>query len=1113
MLVVGCENVSETMHGTKWLQRPDRVMRNGRARGDWRRRRALKQSRSMESIPILMSHSFSVTCCLLRCSSDMAVSTRIYRCFLLWLLVCLGFGAYSRAVAQPSLSFKRITVNWPTIELYVAYHCDGQLGFDPPVGLFRLFENGEEIREFTQWCPNRLGYKCALSIGLVMDASGSMRGEELQHAKSDASSIIDLLDGMYDEGVLLLAGVEARLAVPFTSNKAALDAGIHATRAEGATALYDAIHAAIEEMVSGGTNQCRAILVFTDGGDNASAETLQNIITLANRNRIRVFTFVYGEHGPTLDMELLAQLTGGKFYQNPSVLNLTSVYQEIGAILWPVFHECILTYDRTCADGGMRTVEVQLVDYCNGSDAKTRTYRAPLDSSTFSRLDVILPATQLEALRPTRIPIMLDGATADIERFELSLRYDDAVDFLGVSTPPDALLHGRMYHVNQSPGRIFIQSAEAIRLDGEARLLDLVFLAKRAGDSLLVDVALDAMYIPGSCLSPVLKNNPILVVERLRPLITASQREFCVGDSITLEANDGFERYLWSTGDTTQSIRVFEGGMYSLTVVDVRGDSLRAEPMVVTRYDLPRVRIIPDGPLDICRGREVMLSLSGDTADCTIQWSNTRSSKSVQINAAGSYWATVTSPHGCVANSDTVTVTVSDIPVRVQPGYDIQLCPGDSVILSVEGRYDHIRWRKQDQETYTVHWGSYGSTWVRAMVTDSNGCVGTSDTIRITMLPRYIPTVSPAGTVELCPGGSVELTADSGYVAYRWSTGDSTQRIRVDVAGDYVVQVEDAYGCRAWSDTVRVLSVASPSPRINAVEGPVYCGGEALTLDAGANYLAWRWNTGAVTQTISVTDSGAYWVEVTGIGGCTGVSDTINVKNEDMTEGFTPALRGSSPLCPGDTLWLDAPDGMRAWVWNTGSRQRSLAVTSAGRYAVTALTPGGCEIRSSIVDVSMIPAAIPTITRTGDLLRTDSARSWQWYLDGLPIAGATERFYHARATGSYTVRIVDEHGCTLVSPAFVVSVLSVTVPDEVEELIMYPEPTRGTLNIIFPQQLRQARISLYSLLGQLLLYRDLETVTATREAHIDISNIPAGVYVLHVHASTNSWFRNVVVLQ
>jgi hypothetical protein len=46
----------------------------------------------------------------------------------------------------------------------------------------------------------------------------------------------------------------------------------------------------------------------------------------------------------------------------------------------------MITYQRDCADGGMRTVELQLRDFCGGSDVKTKTYRAPLDSTTFSNL-------------------------------------------------------------------------------------------------------------------------------------------------------------------------------------------------------------------------------------------------------------------------------------------------------------------------------------------------------------------------------------------------------------------------------------------------------------------------------------------------------------------------------------------------------------------------------------------------------------------------------------------------------------------------------------------------------------------------------------------------------
>ena len=67
-------------------------------------------------------------------------------------VVLLGFvtGLY----AQPNLNFKRVTVNWPTMELYFQVGCDGLPSYNLSKTDFKIFENGIEVKDFTLWCPD-----------------------------------------------------------------------------------------------------------------------------------------------------------------------------------------------------------------------------------------------------------------------------------------------------------------------------------------------------------------------------------------------------------------------------------------------------------------------------------------------------------------------------------------------------------------------------------------------------------------------------------------------------------------------------------------------------------------------------------------------------------------------------------------------------------------------------------------------------------------------------------------------------------------------------------------------------------------------------------------------
>ena len=123
------------------------------------------------------------------------------------------------------------------------------------------------------------------------------------------------------------------------------------------------MYAGLIELINNGVNQCRAVIAMTDGGDNSSTRQPSEIIALANRHRIRIFTIGLGSSINSVELELIAQLTGGKYFQTPNAGQLAAIYQEISTIMFQGFQECIITYERQCADGSLRTVELMLKNY------------------------------------------------------------------------------------------------------------------------------------------------------------------------------------------------------------------------------------------------------------------------------------------------------------------------------------------------------------------------------------------------------------------------------------------------------------------------------------------------------------------------------------------------------------------------------------------------------------------------------------------------------------------------------------------------------------------------------------------------------------------------------
>ncbi|MFA6234994.1 MAG: hypothetical protein WC824_12550, partial [Bacteroidota bacterium] len=434
------------------------------------------------------------------------------------LLVCAGllfFGAV--AEAQPNLNFKRVTVNWPTIELYFSVGCNGSPSYNMTKQDFKILENGVEVKDFTLWCPDPM-IRCAISVSLVFDASGSMAGSGNAGAKMAGHAFVDLMDGVIDEAAVIFFSDFVTIQQQMTTIKPMLHAAVDALPVTNMTACWDGIYAGIIELINNGVNQCRAVIVMTDGGDNVSTRTVAEIISLANRHRIRVFTVGLGSGINATELEQIALLTGGKYYQTPNAGQLAGIYQEISTIMFQGFQECIITYERDCADGGMRTVELQLKNFCGGTDVKTKTYRAPLDSATFSNLYMELGDAEGKGNTDIKVPLNLVTPIDDKMFYPLTftLLFDpQCVQFKSVATPPGSLLAGMPITVTPVAGGAQISVTDRRILNGSGMLMEFTFKASDPTDTICCPVtAIDAKFEQG-CFIPIIEPGEVCIFPRV----------------------------------------------------------------------------------------------------------------------------------------------------------------------------------------------------------------------------------------------------------------------------------------------------------------------------------------------------------------------------------------------------------------------------------------------------------------------------------------------------------------------------------------------------------------------------------------------------------------------
>ncbi|MBT7492520.1 MAG: hypothetical protein HN704_13035, partial [Bacteroidetes bacterium] len=194
----------------------------------------------------------------------------------------------------------------------------------------------------------------------------------------------------------------------------------------------------------------------------------------------------------------------------------------------------------------------------------------------------------------------------------------------------------------------------------------------------------------------------------------------CKGEELILNPG-AFDSYLWSIGETTQSILVYTSGNYGITVIDANGCE-SSDAIFVTVDDLPIVDLGSD--VSICEGNSI--NLDAGNLGSEFLWSTGEITQAIDISETGLYSVSVTNVAGCFAE-DVFLLIVNQNPTP-DVGADTSICESDFVELN-SGSFDSYLWSTGEttQSILVYTSGNYGIT-----VIDANGCES-SDAIFVTV--------------------------------------------------------------------------------------------------------------------------------------------------------------------------------------------------------------------------------------------------------------------------------------------------------------------------------------------------------------------------------------------
>lgn len=526
----------------------------------------------------------------------------------------------------------------------------------------------------------------------------------------------------------------------------------------------------------------------------------------------------------------------------------------------------------------------------------------------------------------------------------------------------------------------------------------------------------------------------------------------------------------------------------------------------------------------------------------------------------------MTSSLGCATNSPAasspVTMTITpNVAASVTISADQNpACAGAPVtftaIASNGGNAPMYQWKLNNANvgtnsaTYITSSLSAGDV-VFAIMTSSETCVtgspAASNAINISIDQAPAQPASVTGSPNVCEGtaSSYSIVAVAGATSYTWTlpsgwSGTSTTNSISTTAGSTggTISVVANNGCGSSTAQTFAVSVTNLPAQPAAITGSAsICEGSANTYSiapvAGATAYSWMlptgWSGTSTTTSITATSSSTGGtISVTAINGCgTGSAQTLAVSTQPVVAVSVSIAADNNPVCAGEAMTFTATPvngGFAAtyqWVVNnanvgTDSTTFSSSTLANGDVVTVIMTSSEICVSNSPATSNAVTATInplpvkPVITQNLNTLATTStAASYQWFLNGTAITGATSQIYNALASGFYSLTITDANGCQNTSDMFNFTYDGIEEQAGGIQAWIYPNPATQSFTIEASGLDGTTTITLHNVLGEVISGEEVST-GSNLTLEINIQSVPSGVYFVTLENEGKRIIRRVI---
>ncbi len=538
---------------------------------------------------------------------------------------------------------------------------------------------------------------------------------------------------------------------------------------------------------------------------------------------------------------------------------------------------------------------------------------------------------------------------------------------------------------------------------------------------------------------------------------------FCAGSSITLTANTGTGiSYQWyknsvaQSGATSSTYLIGAAGTYYVVETSSCGTAT-SNSLVVTQINNPNPTMSYTTPTTFCSPGTITFT-ANTFSGVTYQWQK----NSIDIAGATNQTYTATTngkyrvkqtANGCTKQGQDVQVTTAtSVASVIAANGPTSFCTGGSVVLSVSNAIPgySYQWKNNNVNISGATLSNYTATTAGSYTcyVSANCGNATSNAIAVST-GGIVALVNPSGTVNICNGATVAMSANTGTgYTFQWKkngtniSGATTQNYNATTAGAYTVAITSLCGnATSVATTVAITALtATASPSSTTI-----CNGSAATFTANTGYnFTYQW--------------------------------------------------------------------YRAGIAIAGATSSTHANSTAGNYTVVITQGGVCSATSNIAALTIISNPNPTVTLSGPTTfcagqsvtitaNTFAGVTYQWIKGSTNITGATNQSYTATTAGQYNVKET-ANGCTKQMGVPVVVTVNCKIGDEWQEtsdgseLKVIPNPFTDGFEVSGLMFVVGDKIQLIDVLGKTVLTNILSTTTSNIK--LQTSNLLPGVYFLQV---------------